>query len=315
MEDTTWFEEGSVDDQLTHLSQLIYCGEENAKTNFKTLLNLVPVDLVTTENARDYRTLLQDAVFQGKQDFVRMLLESGVDPSARLAPQTYCGTPYHTVVDEAVILKEGWHGGSSEMLDILSEYTDVSVAVNLDKLAKWLNDNNGEEFKKILPLLPVDMVTTSNVGRDGTLLQEAVKQDKQDFVRILLDFGVDPTAPLQNGMSSPLEMAVSRDQKEMLKILTEYREIPDKVKLLQLSKLMGSSDDVKKSKDEFQSILCSLPTNLVSTTNVRYGTLMLEATIDNKQDFLRLLLEKGSYGFLMKLHKRFFELFVFFFQG
>jgi len=158
-------------------------------------------------------------------------------------------------------------------------------------------------------------VTTSNVGRDGTLLQEAVKQDKQDFVRILLDFGVDPTAPLQNGMSSPLEMAVSRDQKEMLKILTEYREIPDKVKLLQLSKLMGSSDDVKKSKDEFQSILCSLPTNLVSTTNVRYGTLMLEATIDNKQDFLRLLLEKGSYGFLMKLHKRFFELFVFFFQG
>ena len=66
-------------------------------------------------------------------------------------------------------------------------------------------------------------------------------------------------------MSSPLEMAVSRDQKEMLKILTEYREIPDKVKLLQLSKLMGSSDDVKKSKDEFQSILCSLPTNLVST--------------------------------------------------
>lgn len=46
MEDTAWFEEGSVDDQLTHLSQLMYSGEENAKTNFKTLLNLVPVDLV-----------------------------------------------------------------------------------------------------------------------------------------------------------------------------------------------------------------------------------------------------------------------------
>ena len=52
------------------------------------------------------------------------------------------------------------------MLDILSEYTDVSVAVNLDKLAKWLNDNNGEEFKKILPLLPVDMVSEIDILLD-----------------------------------------------------------------------------------------------------------------------------------------------------
>lgn len=32
---------------------------------------------MTTENVRDYGTLLQDSVFERKQDFVRMLLESG----------------------------------------------------------------------------------------------------------------------------------------------------------------------------------------------------------------------------------------------
>ena len=49
----------------------------------------------------------------------------------------------------------------------------------------------------------------------------------------------------------------------MLKILAEFAEIPDKVKLLQLSKLMGSSETFEKSKEEFQSILRSLPADLV----------------------------------------------------
>lgn len=45
MEDTTWFESKSEEDKLTHLSKLMYSSEEN---EFKTLLSLVPVDLVTT---------------------------------------------------------------------------------------------------------------------------------------------------------------------------------------------------------------------------------------------------------------------------
>ena len=50
----------------------------------------------------------------------------------------------------------------------------------------------------------------------------------------------------------------------MLKLLAEFAEIPDKVKLLQLSNLMQSSpDNLEKSKEEFQSILRSLPADLV----------------------------------------------------
>ena len=48
MEDTTWFEAMSEEDELICLAQLMLSSEENAKTEFKTLLNLLPVDLVTT---------------------------------------------------------------------------------------------------------------------------------------------------------------------------------------------------------------------------------------------------------------------------
>ena len=50
MDDTEWFESKSVDEKLTHLSQLINSPEANAKAEFKTLLNFVPVELVTTLN-------------------------------------------------------------------------------------------------------------------------------------------------------------------------------------------------------------------------------------------------------------------------
>ena len=46
MEDMAWFEEKSDDEKLTHLSQLMYSDDENAKKDFERLLNLVPVDLV-----------------------------------------------------------------------------------------------------------------------------------------------------------------------------------------------------------------------------------------------------------------------------
>ena len=46
MEDTAWFEEKPDDEKLKHLSELMYSKEENAKEDFATLLNLLPVDLV-----------------------------------------------------------------------------------------------------------------------------------------------------------------------------------------------------------------------------------------------------------------------------
>ena len=83
---------------------------------------------------------------------------------------------------------------------------------------------------------------------------------------------VDPSALPDSGQQNrewtadtPMEIAVQRNLPDMFKILAEFTEIPDKVKLLQLSKMMqSSSDNVENSKEEFQSILSTLPADLVS---------------------------------------------------
>ena len=72
-----------------------------------------------------------------------------------------------------------------------------------------------------------------------------------------------------------MEIAVCRYEKDMLKILLEYKEMPDSVKLVQMSELMCSArtaaanmeeDEAEKFKKEFQEILHSLS----SVEMVRY---------------------------------------------
>ena len=85
-------------------------------------------------------------------------------------------------------------------------------------------------------------------------------------------FRVDPTAVLQNEMPPPMEIAVRMGgDKSMLKILLEYAEMPDDVKLVQLSELMSSAraaaadmeeDEEKAFKEEFQKILRSLSSSV-----------------------------------------------------
>ena len=59
-----------------------------------------------------------------------------------------------------------------------------------------------------------------------------------------------------------MEIAAKRGHSEILKILAEFTEIPDKVKLIQMSVLM-ISDKPKRSKEKFLSILESLPLDSV----------------------------------------------------
>ena len=50
----------------------------------------------------------------------------------------------------------------------------------------------------------------------------------------------------------------------MLKILAEFKELPPKVKLLQLSRMIGMRKNFEESNEEFLSILSSLPADLVN---------------------------------------------------
>ena len=59
-----------------------------------------------------------------------------------------------------------------------------------------------------------------------------------------------------------MEIAATEGRTEDLKILSEFTEVTDKVKLIQMSVLI-TSDKPKRAKEEFQSLLNSLPVDLV----------------------------------------------------
>ena len=59
-----------------------------------------------------------------------------------------------------------------------------------------------------------------------------------------------------------MEIAVERGHMDVFKMLAEVTEITEKVKLMQLSNLIGS-DKPKNAKEEFQNQLKSVPVDLV----------------------------------------------------
>ena len=111
----------------------------------------------------------------------------------------------------------------------------------------------------------------------GTLLQDAIQSKKQDFVRILLEYGfvclpieignfnhfrVDPTAISDVKQITPLDIALQLEDLEVLHVLAKFMEMPDYVKLIQLA-LLVNSDKAEESNEELHRILTSLPVDMV----------------------------------------------------
>ena len=83
-----------------------------------------------------------------------------------------------------------------------------------------------------------------------------------------------------------MEMAILHNNKEMMKILKEYKEIPEDVKPLQLSMLMSDArtaaannmeGDEENIKREFQEILHSLS----SAEKVKEKSIVIGPTTDS----------------------------------
>ena len=71
---------------------------------------------------------------------------------------------------------------------------------------------------------------------------------------------VDPTATTDN-RPTPIELAVSGSHNEVVKILLEYTEMPNELKLPHLAKLINSDDE--EAKAEFKKMLSTMPLHLV----------------------------------------------------
>ena len=123
---------------------------------------------------------------------------------------------------------------------------------------------------------------------------------------------VDAKVATDEKEETPLKIALERDNTEIVFLLCEAigEEVPDKVKLEQLSKAMYK-EDKEEAKNEFSKILVSLSPDVVSllksykylwfivltqvssTAVNSYGSVLRDAVLEGKTDFIRLLLEHG----------------------
>ena len=129
-------------------------------------------------------------------------------------------------------------------------------------------------------------MSTAAVNSYGSVLQDAVFEGKTDFVCLLLEHGcnlknpffqkkltilhcrVDAKVGTDEKEDTPIKIALERDRTEIAVLLCEAigEEVPDKVKLEQLSKAMYK-EDKEEAKKEFSKILASLSPDMVSFFN------------------------------------------------
>merc|ERR1719209_1183552 len=282
-------------EKLKQLYRMIMAGKmepDEPWKEFKEFLSSLPLELVSTTGVpaegsiEEKRTLLQVAAAHDNKGAVRLLLEKGVDPKAT-------GNYGKTAMDIATE-KE-----SMEVVDLLWEAIgeEIPDKVKLLQLSRAMYKEDTEEakkkFKELLRSLTPELVSTTAVNRYGSVLQDAVLEGKTDFVRLLLEYGVDAKVATDEKEDTPIKIALERDRTEIAVLLCEAigEKVPDKVKLDQLSKAMYK-EDKEEAKKEFTKILSSLSPDVVSSTAVTYyGSVLRDAVFEGKTDFIRLLLE------------------------
>lgn len=92
-----------------------------------------------------------------------------------------------------------------------------------------------------------------------------------------------------------MEIALNGGYAEIATLLSKAigDEVPDKVKLQQLSTAMYK-EDKEEGIREFSELLGSLTPEYVSSTDVNnYGSVLRDAVLEGKTDFIQLLLEHG----------------------
>lgn len=61
------------------------------------------------------------------------------------------------------------------------------------------------------------------------MIQDAVRGGKTDFVRILLEHGVNPTVGTDTVKETPIELAAKKESNELLTLFAEFVELPSEI--------------------------------------------------------------------------------------
>jgi len=203
---------------------------------------------------------------------------------------------------------------SPEMRRLLGKFTEMPLLVKFFHLSTLMSiDEAKEEFRDMLGSLPVELVNTTNVRKLGSLLQGAVKEDKKNFARILLEFGADPNranvfcdkTPIEISMGGLMCQSYYGHNFEMLMLLAGFvkADTPGSVKLKILENILERYFDEGNCAEEFKTNLVGLSVSEVMEKRLKMSWHLADNQIsvnwlqftagEGKTEYLQLLLDHG----------------------
>jgi len=83
--------------------------------------------------------------------------------------------------------------------------------------------------------LSIKQVSSMTIDENGSVIQDAVRGGKIDFLRLLLEHGVDPSVGTTAVKDTPIELAAKEESEktrtEMLTLFAEFVELPQEIKI------------------------------------------------------------------------------------
>jgi len=244
-----------------------YKHREEPHTEFKELLTSMPVESLkpfrptAMDDPSMTSTLLQAAAEHDNKEAVLLLLEHGVDPK-------------ETSDIKKTPMKIAAENNFEEIVEILREASGEEIPddVKIQQLSRLMYEDDREKaknkFSELLSSLSPESVSSTSVNQYGSVLQDAVLESKTDFIRLLLEHGVDPSVGTDMKEETSIEIAANRDSTEVLTLLAEFAELPTDIKIKQL-KLMIESDD-EGNIDIFKKQLESLSVDQLAAARISF---------------------------------------------
>jgi len=113
----------------------------------------------------------------------------------------------------------------------------LSKALNVGTLSIEEKEEALKNFRQILSFLelprkdPPETISSTSVNENGSVIQDAVRGGKTDFVRLLLEHGVDPTVGTDTVKETPIELAANMESTELLTLFAEFVDLPPEIKI------------------------------------------------------------------------------------
>merc|ERR1719394_93899 len=258
---------------------------EEGKRKFTELLSSLSAELLTRTAVNGSRTVLTEAVLGDKIDFVRRLLDHGVDPRFAIN-----GASTLDIVKEP----KNWRN-CPEIAVLIYEAVgeELSDQIKVELLSRAMYKEDKEEFAKHLSSLSPQVVATTAANRFGSVLRDAVFDDKIDFIRLLLEHGVDPTIGLDKEQTTPLQLAARKGSLEIITLFAELVKDPKssvKIKLLKL--IIECEEEQDANVEAFKQQLKAI-SEVAQRDIVVEGNLLHFAVVNNLKEHVRILLKHG----------------------